>query len=213
MKTVKGLTTQVTRTEEFAVESRPALDDHAFSTDLGWMAIAWADEKLFGLVFGHPTRSAAETALQRNLCSDEQDHHNILRSNVRQSASISAEAHDVMERLRQFAAGEPVDFDDVEVDTSHLTPFGQRVTAACRAIPRGETCSYGRLATECRRPGAARAVGQIMAKNRYPLVVPCHRVVGSGGGLGGYSAPQGLRMKRKLLKMECCMPLTLPVPT
>jgi methylated-DNA-[protein]-cysteine S-methyltransferase len=108
----------------------------------------------------------------------------------------------VAELLACYAAGGDVDFSDVELDLEYQTPLGRRVIAACRAIPHGEVRTYGELAAECGAPGAARAVGSVMAKNRHPLVVPCHRVVGAGGGLGGYSAPEGLRMKRRLLAME-----------
>ena len=85
---------------------------------------------------------------------------------------------DLVERLMRYAAGEPVDFSDVRVDERHLTRFGRRIVQACRRIPAGQTRSYGQLAAACGSPGAARAVGQVMAKNRYPLVVPCHRVIG-----------------------------------
>ena len=95
-----------------------------------------------------------------------------------------------------------MDFSDVPLALDHLTPFGRRVVAACRRIPWGQTRSYGELAAECGSPGAARAVGSVMAKNRYPLIVPCHRVLAAGGELGGYSAPDGLKMKRRLLAME-----------
>jgi methylated-DNA-[protein]-cysteine S-methyltransferase len=108
----------------------------------------------------------------------------------------------VIERLERYAAGDEVTFGDVAVDERHLTHFGRRVAQACRRIPAGQTRSYGELAAACGSPGAARAVGQVMAKNRYPLVVPCHRVLAAGGLLGGFSAPQGLAMKRRLLAME-----------
>ena len=98
--------------------------------------------------------------------------------------------------------GEPVDFADVPLALDHLTPFGRRVIAACRRFLGDSTRSYGELAAECGSPGAARAVGSVMAKNRYPLIVPCHRVLAAGGELGGYSAPDGLKMKRRLLAME-----------
>jgi methylated-DNA-[protein]-cysteine S-methyltransferase len=62
--------------------------------------------------------------------------------------------------------------------------------------------TYGDLAAAIGSPGAARAVGSVMARNCFPLIVPCHRVLGAGGSLGGYSAPDGLRMKRRLLAME-----------
>jgi methylated-DNA-[protein]-cysteine S-methyltransferase len=95
-----------------------------------------------------------------------------------------------------------VDFSDVPLALDHLTSFGRRVVAACRRIRWGQTRSYGELASECGAAGAARAVGTVMAKNRYPLIVPCHRVLAARGALGGYSAPDGLRMKRRLLAME-----------
>jgi methylated-DNA-[protein]-cysteine S-methyltransferase len=109
---------------------------------------------------------------------------------------------DTIGRMRRFAEGEPVDFCDVPLALDHLTPFARRVVGACRRIGWGQVSTYGELAAACRSPGAARAVGSVMAKNCYPLIVPCHRVLASGGALGGYSAPDGLRMKRRLLAME-----------
>jgi O-6-methylguanine DNA methyltransferase len=78
----------------------------------------------------------------------------------------------------------------------------QRVTAACRSILPGQIGSYGRLAAAVGAPGAARAVGSVMAANRIPLIVPCHRVLRSGGQLGGYSMGRGLPLKRQLLDLE-----------
>ena len=72
----------------------------------------------------------------------------------------------------------------------------------CRRIPYGRTMSYAELAAKAGSPNAARAVGNCMAGNRIPLIVPCHRVVCSDGRLGSYSAPGGTRMKRRLLDLE-----------
>lgn len=101
-----------------------------------------------------------------------------------------------------YAAGEPVDFADVAVDLAHLTPTQCRVIEQCRRIPYGQTLTYGRLAALAGSPGAARAVGNVMAANRCPLVIPCHRVVQAGGQIGHYSAPAGRRMKLRLLEQE-----------
>jgi methylated-DNA-[protein]-cysteine S-methyltransferase len=117
-------------------------------------------------------------------------------------------AAEVLDRLVRYADGEPVDFRDVPVAVEHLSAFQRRVVRACRAIPAGERRTYGQLAAAAGSPGAARAVGQVMATNRVPLIVPCHRVVASGGRLGGFSAPQGLAMKRRLLSLEAA-PLPL----
>jgi methylated-DNA-[protein]-cysteine S-methyltransferase len=106
------------------------------------------------------------------------------------------------ERLQSYAAGSDESFDDVPLDLSHLSAFQNRVVRACRRIGRGRVRSYGDLAAAAGAPGAARAVGNVMAQNRYPIIVPCHRVVGSAGSLGGFSARDGISMKRRMLTME-----------
>jgi AraC family transcriptional regulator, regulatory protein of adaptative response / methylated-DNA-[protein]-cysteine methyltransferase len=93
---------------------------------------------------------------------------------------------------RPDAVGLPLDV--------HATAFRRRVWEALRRIPVGETRSYGEIAGEVGAPGAARAVGTACAQNPVPIVVPCHRVVASNGGLGGYSG--GLARKRQLLGAE-----------
>ncbi|NIL99328.1 MAG: methylated-DNA--[protein]-cysteine S-methyltransferase, partial [Planctomycetales bacterium] len=106
------------------------------------------------------------------------------------------------DRLQAYAEGQPDDFRDVAVDLDCFTRFQQRVLRACRTIPYGQTVCYADLAARCGSPAAARAVGNVMSNNRLPLIVPCHRVVGSAGRLGGFSAPGGLAMKRRLLRLE-----------
>jgi methylated-DNA-[protein]-cysteine S-methyltransferase len=170
-----------------------------FLTELSWMAIAWRDEFLEGNAFGHASRRAAELSLTRI--------PGLPRAFCRFDAEAQADESpawtaDLVDRLSRFAEGEPVDFSSVPLTLGHLTPFARKVVAACRRIPWGQTRSYGELAAECGSPGAARAVGSVMAKNRYPLIVPCHRVLAAGGAIGGYSAPEGLKMKRRLLAME-----------
>lgn len=170
-----------------------------FSTYLGWMAVAWRDDVLVGNVFGHASRRSAELALARMpglppaFCRIDVDSL---------SNETPARIAELVDMLYRYADGDEVDFSEVVLSLEHLTPFGRRVVAACRAIPWGQTKSYGELAAACGSPGAARAVGSVMAKNRFPLIVPCHRVLAAGGELGGYSAPDGLTMKRRLLAME-----------
>jgi methylated-DNA-[protein]-cysteine S-methyltransferase len=101
--------------------------------------------------------------------------------------------------LRRYFAGDPVDFSRYEVDLSGFTDFQRKVYGALRSVPRGEVRTYGELAREAGRPGAARAVGNAMARNPACIVIPCHRVVGTGG-LGGFTG--GLAWKRKLLRLE-----------
>lgn len=171
----------------------------SFSTDLGWMSIAWRDDVLIGNVFGQASRRTAEFALARIPGLPQ----SFLRVDAEgQMEGAPTWVAKLVDGLRRFAAGEPVSFDDVPLSLDHLTPFGKQVIAACRRIVWGQTRTYGDLAAECGSSGAARAVGSVMAKNRYPLIVPCHRVLASGGELGGYSAPDGVKMKRRLLVME-----------
>ena len=104
------------------------------------------------------------------------------------------------ERIRSYFEGEPVDFDDVELDLSWATDFQLALAQALREVPYGETVTYGELAALAGRPNAQRAAGTFCAGNRFPLVVPCHRVV-SAGGLGGYGSLGG-DYRRRLLELE-----------
>lgn len=102
-------------------------------------------------------------------------------------------------QLQAYLAGQLREF-SVPVDLEGRTDFQRRVLGCCGGIPYGETLTYGELAFLAGYPGAARAVGQVMATNRLALVVPCHRVIGSGGKLTGYG--YGLGLKERLLAME-----------
>jgi methylated-DNA-[protein]-cysteine S-methyltransferase len=104
--------------------------------------------------------------------------------------------------IRGLLAGEEVDLTGVELDLDGVPEFDRRVYAVARALPRGVTATYGELARQVGAPGAAQAVGQVMGHNRFPLVVPCHRVVAAGGGNGGFSAPGGVDTKLRLLALE-----------
>ncbi|MBI4294914.1 MAG: methylated-DNA--[protein]-cysteine S-methyltransferase [Chloroflexi bacterium] len=102
-------------------------------------------------------------------------------------------------RLRRYFEGEPVDFEDA-LDPEGASQFYRQVWQATRSIPYGETRSYAWVAREIGRPRASRAVGQALGRNPFPIVVPCHRVLGSDGSLCGFGG--GLEMKRRLLEIE-----------
>jgi methylated-DNA-[protein]-cysteine S-methyltransferase len=104
-------------------------------------------------------------------------------------------------QIQRYFDGRPTDF-TVKLDLSGRTPFHQTVLRACAAIPYGETLTYGQLAELAGHPGAARAVGSVMAGNMIPLIIPCHRVVAAGGRPSGFSAPGGPRTRRWLLDLE-----------
>jgi methylated-DNA-[protein]-cysteine S-methyltransferase len=109
-------------------------------------------------------------------------------------------SHPLADRFKAYFAGEPVSFDEVEIDLEDETPFGRRMAEVLRALPRGEVVSYGELAELAGRRRAARAAGSFCARNRFAIVVPCHRVVGVDG-LGSYGS-LGLEYKRRLLALE-----------
>jgi O-6-methylguanine DNA methyltransferase len=113
--------------------------------------------------------------------------------------------HPLAERLRRYFEGVPDDFADVEIDLTGVTPFQRAATDALRAVPYGETVTYGELAALAGHPNAQRAAGTFCAGNRFAIVVPCHRVV-AAGGLGSYGS-LGLEYKRRLLELEGHEPL------
>jgi len=108
---------------------------------------------------------------------------------------------DLADALRRYFAGEAVEF-AVPLDWTGWSTFEVDVWHACRRIGYGQTRSYKHLAESVGRPNGARAVGMAMRRNPCPIVVPCHRVVRSDGVLGGFSAPGGTMLKRRLLEME-----------
>lgn len=106
---------------------------------------------------------------------------------------------DLIKRLKDYFAGQRVDFPD-KLDLSWATEFQRRVWRVTRLIPYGETRSYGWVAEKLGKNGAARAVGQALARNRLPVIIPCHRVLAGDGDLGGYSG--GVGVKESLLRRE-----------
>lgn len=167
------------------------VDSLVFETALGYVALARNAGTVLVITFGYRSERAATKALDARLDAD-------LLCDLIDDPTTDQ----LVERLHDLAAGQQVCFDDVVVDMSDRTSFQRKVLEACRAIPRGETRTYGQLAKAAGRPGAARAVGSVMASNRTPLIIPCHRVVLASGGVGHFSAPRGEAMRRRLLELE-----------
>lgn len=107
--------------------------------------------------------------------------------------------------IRSHLAGQAHDLRDLPLDFSGIGRFEQRVYLATRALSPGQTCTYGEMAHALGEPAALRAVGQALGHNRWPLAIPCHRVLAAGGRLGGFSAPGGSETKRRLLVLEMGM--------
>jgi methylated-DNA-[protein]-cysteine S-methyltransferase len=169
---------------------------HVFFTELGWMAMAWSDKGLSRLTFGHPSAAAAIASLDAG--GDW---------TATRASDLPKWVADLADRLASYAAGNEERFDDAPLDLAHLTDFQRKVVAQCRRIRRGRTRSYGEVAAAVGSPGAARAVGSVMANNRFPIIIPCHRVVGAAGSLGGFSAEGGLTTKQRMLALEGASPI------
>lgn len=105
-------------------------------------------------------------------------------------------------RVVQHIEGKSQHFDEVPLDLSACPAFHRRVYRELRKIPSGKTVTYGELAKRVGSPGAARAVGQAMAANPIPIIIPCHRVLRADGSVGNYSALKGTESKVMLLESE-----------
>ncbi len=101
-----------------------------------------------------------------------------------------------------LAGGSDDDLADLPLDMSHLSDFLRRTYAITRTITPGHTLTYGQIAERLGSPGLARAVGRAMGANPFPIIVPCHRVLGADGSIGGFSAHGGAMTKRRMLLAE-----------
>jgi methylated-DNA-[protein]-cysteine S-methyltransferase len=105
--------------------------------------------------------------------------------------------------VKRYFEGEKIDFSDFQLDLDEQAGFFKQIYAAARRVGWGQTTTYGTLAKELGLgPEAARDVGQAMAKNPIPLIIPCHRVLAAGGKVGGFSAPGGSAAKIRMLELE-----------
>ena len=154
-------------------------------TILGWLGIAWSARGLVAVTLPQPS----ETEALRQLPTRAE----------RVGTTPGFDLDALKGKLARFYAGEAVTF-DAPLDPTRGTDFQRRVWAITRVIPRGQTRTYGEIAREAGSPGAARAVGQAMAHNAWPAIVPRHRVVGHDGRLTGFRG--GLALKQTLLQME-----------
>ena len=157
-----------------------------FQTDLKWVALLWRGGRLARLSFYKNKRSVTRDDMVA-CCGFE----------PRQKCRLT----ELAERVIAYSRGERVSFTDVNIEPA-ATAFKSRVLTYCQTIPFGEVVTYGEVAKAVGSPASARAVGGVMQSNPVPLIVPCHRVVGTGNRLVGFSAGSGIALKRKLLEME-----------
>jgi methylated-DNA-[protein]-cysteine S-methyltransferase len=155
-----------------------------FDTCRGWMGAVGSPEGLKQIILPQKSREQVLSKLNGDY-------------NLVEGADVFG---DLPQRLQRYLSGEPADFPD-RLDLEGTTVFRQKVWRAAQAIPYGETRSYAWISGKLGYDGrAARAVGQALGENPLPVIIPCHRVINAGGGLGGFS--EGLEIKRYLLRLE-----------
>jgi methylated-DNA-[protein]-cysteine S-methyltransferase len=159
---------------------------HLFDTALGSVGIAWSERGLVRLQLPEGDPKTTEKRLRTTA--------------IRGAPPRWVE--DVMAAIRRHLAGERVDLASADVDLATVGAFRQAVYEAARAVGWGQTTSYGEVARRIGFPWGARAVGQALARNPVPLVVPCHRVLTRDGRIGGFSAYGGTLTKQRLLALE-----------
>ena len=163
-----------------------------FPTNLGWFGLLGRDSRLIAVLAGHISETDVRHA-GGELADLKLDSREIHEQNW---------SPELRRRIEQYCLGERIDFDDVPLALPRGTDFQLRVLKAVRRVRYGKTISYGSLAEKAGYPRAARAVGSVMRSNRFPIVVPCHRVVAAGDKPGGYTSPQGISLKLRLLALE-----------
>ncbi len=156
------------------------------STPIGWVGVVASEKRVIEVVIG----------------SSHDDLSGVIRCKypmaLRDDEGMAAKA---CLQLDEYFRGTRRNF-DLNVDLSGRTNFAVSILQHLARVPFGEILTYGELASRAGFPGRARAVGQVMATNRHPLILPCHRVIGSGGRLTGYSGGNGIKTKQWLLNFE-----------
>jgi methylated-DNA-[protein]-cysteine S-methyltransferase len=161
-----------------------------FDTAGGVCAIAWNDVGITRFQLPARTADATEPNLLR-------------RTPGAEPGDPPPSVRDAIAAAQRYFEGERIDFSGLRLDLAEQDEFFRQIYAAARGIGWGDTTTYGTLAKQLGQgPEAARDVGQAMAKNPVPLIIPCHRVLAAGGKIGGFSAPGGAVAKLQMLRLE-----------
>lgn len=161
-----------------------------FDTASGFCGIAWNSVGITRFQLPAHNAQATERNLRRRLPGAE-------------PGTPTPEVAEAVAAARRYFAGEAIDFSGLALDLGEQEAFFKQIYAALRRVAWGHTTTYGALAKELGAgPQAARDVGQAMANNPIPLIIPCHRVLAAGGKIGGFSAPGGSNSKIRMLELE-----------
>jgi methylated-DNA-[protein]-cysteine S-methyltransferase len=160
-----------------------------FETPLGPGAIAWGEAGVVGIQLPEADEQHLRTRIRRRFADATE-------------GEPPAEVAEAIVRIKRLLDGQRTDLSEISLDMSRVPELAQRVYQEARNIGPGQTATYGQIAAKLGDPLLAREVGQALARNPFPIVVPCHRVLAAGGKLGGFSAAGGVATKQKLLAIE-----------
>lgn len=163
------------------------IEYRVFNTEWRWTAVARSQKGLCTFVLPIFDRNLSEQSVLEIAGSD--------------AKKVEEGFEDFITAVHRYIAGEVVQF-NFHLDIRTGTPFMRKVWKITKSIPYGGKRTYGWIAKKVNSPKAARAVGNALAKNPLPLIIPCHRVIGKDGSLKGFSAYGGVELKRKLLEHE-----------
>lgn len=160
-----------------------------FDSPIGTCGIAWNAMGIAGFHLPLPTADATRTRLQQRW------------SGAVESPPPSG-VQRVIDRVLALLNGEAIDLTDIPVDLADAPEFHRKVYEVARTIPPGRTMTYGEIAKRLGAPQESREVGQALGRNPIAIIVPCHRVLGADGKMGGFSASGGVATKRRILEIE-----------
>jgi methylated-DNA-[protein]-cysteine S-methyltransferase len=160
-----------------------------FPTPIGACAIAWSERGVAGLQLPERNESLTKVRLLRRFPDATE-------------APPSAEVQTAIDAIAALLSGERRDLSDITIDMGGVPAFERRVYEVARTIPAGETLTYGEIAKRLGEPNAAREVGAALGRNPVAIIVPCHRVLGADGKIGGFSANGGVETKLRILSIE-----------
>lgn len=160
-----------------------------FDTAIGRCGVVWGERGIVGLHLPEESDAKAHARITRRFPDAVE-------------TDPSAEIRQAIGLIIDLLDGKRSDLSGIALDMDRVPDFAKRVYAIARTIAPGETLTYGDIAKQLGDKLLAQDVGQVMGKNPFPIVVPCHRVVAANGKLGGFSAPGGGKTKLKLLAIE-----------
>ena len=160
-----------------------------FDTPIGTCSLVWKDETVTGLRLPEASPAATRSRIKRRWPGAEE-----------RAPPPAMQA--IIDRVLALLRGERIDLTDVPLDFGAAPELHQRAYAIARTIPPGGTMTYGEIAKRLGVPHESREVGQAMGKNPIAIIMPCHRVLGADGKMGGFSATGGVAIKRRILEIE-----------